>query len=121
MRMTSLRDRTRDFAVRIVRMYDSLPKTSLAQILGKQALRSGTGVAANFREASRARSDREFVAKLGVVEQELDEVLLWFDLLIEAKVLRSGKLSSLQDEAEHLLKIVVSTVKKTARPRKKPP
>ena len=70
--MEDLRDRTKAFALRIVKMYCALPKTTEAQVLGKQVLRSGTSVAANYREASRARSDAEFVSKLGIVEQELD-------------------------------------------------
>ena len=81
MRMPDLRDRTKDFALRVVRMYTKLPKTTEAQVLGKQVLRSGTSVAANFREASRARSNAEFVSKLGIVEQELDETVLWFEYL----------------------------------------
>ena len=76
MRMQGLRDRTKQFALRVIRLYTSLPKSTVAQVLGKQALHSGTSVAANFREASRARSDAEFVAKLGIIEQELDETSL---------------------------------------------
>jgi len=72
MRMEGLRDRTKQFAVRVVRLFTALPTTALAQTIGKQLLRSGTSIAANFREASRARSDAEFVSKLGIVEQELD-------------------------------------------------
>ena len=76
MRMAGLRERTKQFAIRVIRLYSTLPKNTLTQVLGKQVLRSGTSVAANFREASRARSDAEFVAKLGIVEQELDETSL---------------------------------------------
>ena len=72
MRMEGLRDRTKEFSLRIIRLYTALPKTTEAQVIGKQMLRSGTSVASNFREASRARSTAEFVAKLGIVEQELD-------------------------------------------------
>ncbi len=117
MRMHDLRDRTKQFALRIVRMSTQLPKTSTAQVIGKQVLRSGTSVAANLREASRARSDAEFVAKLGIVEQELDETMLWLELLSEGKIVSSGRLSPLHNEAEELLKIVVASIK-TARRRK---
>jgi len=88
MRMEGLRDRTKDFSLRIIRLYTALPKTGEAQVLGKQMLRSGTSVAANFREASRARSTAEFIAKLGIVEQELDETMLWLELLVEAQIMK---------------------------------
>lgn len=73
MRMAGLRDRMKQFALRVIRLSVAFPKTNEAQVIGQQLLRSGTGVAANFREASRARSDAEFIAKLGIVEQELDD------------------------------------------------
>ena len=76
MRMEGLRDRTKEFSLRIIRLYTALPKTTEAQVIGKQMLRSGTSVASNFREASRARSTAEFVAELGIVEQELDDTML---------------------------------------------
>jgi four helix bundle protein len=113
MRMEGLRDRTKQFALRVIRMYASLPKTAAAQVLGKQVLRSGTSVAANFREASRARSNAEFVAKLGIVEQELDETMLWLELLVESAIVPEKKLALLRQEAEELLKIVVATIKRT--------
>jgi len=76
MRMQELRNRTKQFALRIVRLCSSLPATMVAQTLGRQLLRSGTSVAANLCEATRARSHAEFVSKLGIVEQELDETML---------------------------------------------
>lgn len=113
MRMAGLRDRTKQFALRVIRLFCSLPKSTVAQTLGKQVLRSGTGAAANFREASRARSNAEFKAKLGTVEQELDESLFWFELLVESGVVREEKLAPLSIEAEELLKIVVAAIKRT--------
>lgn len=113
MRMEGLRERTKQFALRVVHMYGSLPKSPTAQVLGKQVLRSGTSVAANFREASRARSDAEFVAKLGVVEQELDETMLWFELLTEGGVVPGERMQPLYQEADELLRIVVASIKKT--------
>ena len=86
-----LRERTKAFAIRIIKMFCSLPKSTEAQVLGKQALRSGTSVAANYREASRARSDAEFVAKLAIVEQELDETLLWLELLVESSIVKESR------------------------------
>lgn len=113
MRMVGLRDRTKQFALRVIRLFSSLPKTTVAQVIGKQVLRSGTSVAANYREASRARSSPEFIAKLGIVEQELDETQLWFELLLESEIVASNKLSSLQAEADELLKIVVASIKRS--------
>ena len=101
-------------------MYCSLPKTTEAQVLGKQVLRSGTSVAANFREASRARSNAEFIAKLGIVEQELDESALWLELLVESEIISASKVSALLKEADELLRIIVTSIKNTKKnsPRK---
>lgn len=93
----------------------ALPKTTEAQTMGKQLLRSGTSVAANFREASRARSNAEFIAKLGVVEQELDESLLWTELMSESDIVAPAQVTSLQQEADELLRIIVTTVVNTKR------
>jgi four helix bundle protein len=106
-----LRERTKQFGLRVIRMYCALPKSAEAQVLGKQVLRSGTSVAANFREATRARSNAEFVSKLGVVEQELDESMLWLEYLVEAGVVSQARMSALQQEADELLRIVVSSIK----------
>ena len=106
--MEDLRKRTKDFAVRVVKMYTKLPKTTEAQILGKQVLRSGTSVAANYREASRARSDAEFISKLGIVEQELDETIFWFELLVESEIVPERLLAELHGEADQLIRIVVT-------------
>ena len=81
--------------------------------MGKQVLRSGTSVAANFREASRARSDAEFIAKLGIVEQELDESVLWFELLVESDIVSQTKLAELSKEADELIRIIVTAIKST--------
>ena len=116
--MEGLRDRTKQFALRVVRLYTSLPKDGAAQVMDKQVLRSGTSVSANFREASRARSDAEFISKLGIVEQELDETTLWFELLVESDIVPQGKLAPLREEAEELLKIIVTSIKNT-KARKK--
>ena len=113
MRMEGLRDRTKQFALRVIRLYTALPKDTTGPVLGRQVLRSGTSVAANFREASRARSDAEFVAKLGTVEQELDETMLWMELLVESGMIKPEMLQPLHQETEELLKIVVAAIKKT--------
>ncbi len=113
MRMEGLRERTKQFAMRVVRLYTSLPESTLAQTLGKQVLRSGTSVAANFREASRARSSAEFISKLGIVEQELDETALWLELLEESGVFPKEKLVSLRGEADELIRIVVVSLRRS--------
>ena len=112
MKNDGFRDRTKAFALRIVKMYCKLPKSTEAQVLGKQVLRSGTSVAANYREASRTRSDAELVSKLGVVEQELDESLLWLELLVESDIVSHAKMASLHQEADELLRMTVTAIKK---------
>src|SRR5947208_4460833 len=106
-----LRDRTKHFALRIVEMFSVIPKTTEAQVIGKQLLRSGTSVAANYREACRARSNPELVSKLGIVEQELDESLLWIELIVESNIMPDSRLSELKLETEELLRMTVSSIK----------
>lgn len=108
-----LRDRTKAFALRVIRLYSSLAKSTVAQVIGKQLLRSGTSVGANYREAYRARSTAEFVAKCGVSLQELDETSYWLELLVEAEIVPNEKLTSLLDETNQLLAIFTSIVKKS--------
>src|SRR5262245_41627534 len=106
-----LKVRTKRFALRILRLYAALPTTTEAQVLGKQVLRSGTSVGAHYREAHRARSTAEFVSKLEVGLQELDESSYWLELLIEAGVMPEQRLSALVTEAEELTSILVTCVK----------
>ena len=82
-RADHLKKRTKQFAIRLVRLFKSLPKTEEAKILGRQLLRSGTSVAANYRAVCRARSKAEFIAKVGTVVEEADETVFWLELLIE--------------------------------------
>lgn len=108
-----LRDRTFDFALRIIRLFSALPKTDEAGILGKQLLRSGTSVGAHYREAHRGRSKAEFVSKIGDCLKELDETSYWLDLLSHANILAAAKLANLQDETHQLLAIFTTIAKKT--------
>ena len=119
MKHQGVRDRTKQFALRIIKMFCSLPRRTEAQVLGKQALRSGTSAAANYREAARSRSDAELVAKLGIVEQELDETMLWLELLVESCIVPQAKMSKLLEEAEELLKITVTAIKTMKAKRSK--
>ncbi|WP_296462269.1 four helix bundle protein [Rubinisphaera sp.] len=96
--------------MRVIRLVSAMSDDMVSHVIKKQLLRSGTSVAANFREASRARSDAEFISKLGIVEQELDETLLWFELIVESKLIPHDRISELMKEADELLSIVVSAV-----------
>lgn len=107
-----LRERTKALALRIIRMYMTLPSTTEAQILGKQVLRAGTSIGSNYREAYRARSDAEFIAKLGDSLKELDETAYWLELLVEAGIVPANKLSSLMDETNQLIAIFTTIIKK---------
>ena len=113
-RAKELQGRMKSFALRIIRMFRSLPKTEEARILGRQVLRSGTSVAANYRAACRARSKAEFVAKLGVVVEEADETIFWLELLVESGIVAREKLADLLEEADELLAIVAAS-RRTAR------
>ena len=104
-----LRERTKAFALRIIRLYCSLPKTTLAQVLGKQALRSGTSVGAHYREAYRARSTAEFISKIEGGLQELEETTYWLELLVDSEVIPPARLADLRKEAEELIAIFASS------------
>ena len=97
-----LRNRTKEFALRVVRLFRSLPRSPEAQVIGRQLLRSGTSVGANYRAACRARSRAEFVAKIGVVVEEADESAFWLELLIETGTFKRDQVSSLLTEALEL-------------------
>jgi four helix bundle protein len=111
-----LRLRTKDFALRMIRMFSALPNTTEAQVLGKQVLRSGTSVGANYREAHRARSNAEFIAKIGDCLKELDETDYWLELLTASGIVTAIKISALQDECNQLLAIF-TTISKKAKSR----
>ncbi|MCC7512898.1 MAG: four helix bundle protein [Anaerolineae bacterium CFX3] len=107
-----LKTRTSDFALRIVRLYSSLPKSTEAQTLGKQVLRSGTSVGAQYREGNRAKSDPDMVNKFGSVLQELDETDFWLDLLVRAGIVPAKKLEPLIKETNELISIFTTIVTK---------
>jgi len=110
--MKDLKVRTKEFALRIIRLYVALPKTTEAQVIGKQLLRSGTSVGAHYREGIRARSNAEFISKLEGGLQELEESCYWMELLIESGLLPESKLSDLMDEAGELTAILTTCAKK---------
>ena len=109
--------RTFDYALRIVRLVESLPKSETSTILGKQLLRSGTSVGANSRAARRSRSRPEFISKLGIVEEEADESIFWIELQTAAGKIPAKKVASLLKETDEILAITVSSIK-TARLKK---
>ena len=100
-----LRERTKNFALRIIRLFRHLPRSPEAQVLGKQLLRSGTSVAANYRAAGRARSRAEFCAKIGIVVEEADETVLWLECLGDSGIVNAARLKDLVSEANALLAI----------------
>jgi four helix bundle protein len=106
-----LRKRTREFALRIIKLYAALPKTTEAQVLGKQVLRSGTSVGAHYREACRAKSNADFVSKIEGGLQELDETLYWLELLAEAEIVVPNRLQPLEGETNELIAMFVSMAK----------
>jgi four helix bundle protein len=110
-----LAPRTKSFARRIIQLYVALPKNNtVAQVLGKQSLRSGTSVGANYREANRARSKAEFISKIGDCLKEADETLYWLELLSDEKVMAAARLRLLIAEADELVAIF-TTISKRAR------
>ena len=111
---SALKLRTKDFALRVLRLYRSLPRTEEARILGSQLLRSSTSIGANYRAACRGRSRAEFVAKLGIVLEEADETVFWLELFQEGNIFPAARMRDLVQEADELVSIFVSSVR-TAR------
>jgi len=107
-----LRGRTKRFALSIIRLYSDLPKNTLAQVLGRQLLRSGTSVGAHYREACRSRSNAEFISKIEGGLQELEESVYWMELLQDSGTVASDALAVLMAEADQLTRILVTCVKK---------
>ena len=105
------------FARRIVRLYAKLPKATLSQVLGKQVLRSGTSVGANYREADRARSTAEFIAKMGDCLKELDETAYWLELMVAEEILKPSLLEPLLDETQQLIAIFHTIILKAKAAR----
>ncbi len=108
-----LKPRTKAFALRVIRMYSKLPRhDAVAQVLGRQALRAGTSVGANYCEASRGRSKAEFISKVGDSLKEIEETEYWLELLVESGCVSLGKMTALLDEARQLTAILASISKR---------
>ncbi len=109
-----LKERTQNLALRIIKLVESLPNTQTARIVGKQLLRCGTSVGANYRAACRGRSRADFISKLGIVEEEADEAIYWIEILIKSDLVKQSKVENLLDETRQILAIVISSIN-TAR------
>ena len=118
MEKRDLKERTKSFALKVIKAVEMLPKEKTADILGNQLLKAGTSVGANYRAACRAKSNADFISKMGIVEEESDETIYWMELLIESALVRKDDLIPLLDEANQILAITVSSMK-TARKGKK--
>src|SRR6476620_6223576 len=104
-RTEKLRARTKEFAIRIIHLFQALPPTKEAQVIGNQLLRCGTAVGANYRSACHARSRADFISKIGIVTEEADECVFWIELLSDLGIVKKEKLHGLQQEARELTAI----------------
>src|SRR5262245_56072421 len=118
MNSDDLKRRTKSFALRIIRLVESLPPGPVTNVIGRQLVKCGTSVGANYRAACRAKSNADFIAKMGIVEEEADESIYWMELLVESELLRKERIEDLMDEADQLVSIFVSSIN-TARGNKR--
>ncbi|HSI14432.1 MAG TPA: four helix bundle protein [Chthoniobacter sp.] len=117
----ALKDRTKEFALRVIRLVRALPRSVDGRAIGNQLIRSGTSVAANYRAACRARSRAEFAAKIGIVVEEADETCLWIELIMESDLLPHVRCESLLAEASELVAIMIATQKTLVNSTRKNP
>src|SRR5207244_12290059 len=112
-----LKKRTKAFTLRILKLVDAMPKTTVGRALASQIVRSGTSVAANYRAACRAKSSADFIAKMGIVQEEADETLFWLELLEESELVSDTKLAAIKQEANELIAITIASIKTARRNR----
>jgi four helix bundle protein len=112
-----LKERTKRFALEIIKLVEKLPKGKTSDILGRQLLAAGTSAGDNYRAACRARSSPDFISKMGIVEEEADESIYWMELLIDCGLIRKDEMSDLLNDANQILAMTVSSIK-TARRKK---
>jgi four helix bundle protein len=117
MEADELKRRTKDFALQIIRLVESLPRSRSADVIGQQVLRSATSIGANYRSACKARSRADFISKITVVEEEADESQYWLELLADSGILRREQLDSLMGEAKELTAIFTASGKTAKRRR----
>ena len=113
-----LKLRTKQFALRVIKLVETLPRTRTARVFGDQLLRSSTSVPANYRAACRSRSNADFIAKIGIVEEETDESVFWIEMLVDTKLVKRSRVENLLDEGNQLTAIWVTSIN-TARGRKR--
>lgn len=113
-RKTELQSRLKTFALRVIRLAESLPKRRTSEVFARQIIRSASSVAANYRAACRARSKAEFISKLGTVEEEADETVFWIEMISETNLVKIELLESLLQEGNEIISIIVAS-RKTAR------
>jgi four helix bundle protein len=118
MTTNEMKARTKSFALRIIKMVEALPSNRTADVISKQLVRSGTSVAANYRAACRAKSNADFIAKMGTVEEEADESSFWLEVIIESGLMKEELVKDLKDEADQIVAIMVSSIN-TARGHKR--
>jgi four helix bundle protein len=114
MTTNEMKARTKSFALRIIKLVEALPSNRTADVIGRQLVRSGTSVAANYRAACRAKSNADFIAKMGSVEEEADESSFWLEVIIESGLMKEELVKDLKDEADQIVAIIVSSIN-TAR------
>ena len=111
MNKEEFKTRTKKYAVQIIKFVQTLPKDSTSAIISRQLVRCGTSVGANYRASCRAKSRADFIAKIGIVEEETDETLYWFELLIETEIVCSDDVGNIMAEGNEILSIVVSSIR----------
>jgi four helix bundle protein len=118
MTTNEMKARTKSFALRIIKLVEALPSNRTADVISRQLVRSGTSVAANYRAACRAKSNADFIAKMGTVEEEADESSFWLEVIIESDLMKEELVKDLKDEADQIVAIMVSSIN-TARGHKR--
>lgn len=114
-----MKERTMQYALRIIKLVQSLGRSAEAEVIGRQLLKAGTSVAANYRAACRARSRNEFIAKMGIVEEEADESLFWLEVLARSGMLKTSRLEDLMSEGNEIVAMTVRSKQTARRNRKK--
>ena len=112
--------RTKGLALRVIRLVEAMPRGGVADVIGRQLLRSATSVGANYRAACRAKSTADMIAKMGIVEEEADETLYWLELLVEAGLMPESRLADLMQETDQVVAMTVASIK-TLRARSRKP
>ncbi len=119
MNSEDFKKRTKAYALRVIKVVESLPNSQTGRVIGNQLLRSGTSVGANYRAAARGRSRPDFISKMGIVEEECDESLYWMELLVEGGLVDEDRLADLMGEGDEILSMVVASIRTSRAHRDK--